>query len=52
MLLEVGQESEGVLTKSQLSKYQCRTYFDQASLVIDILDDINHTNYVVTNLFS
>ena len=52
MLLEVGQESDGVFTKSQLSKYQCRTYFDQASLAIDILDDKNHRNYVVTNLFS
>ena len=52
MLPEVGHESDGVLTKSQLSKYQRRTYCDQASLAIDILDDINHRNYVVTNLFS
>ena len=52
MLLEVGQESDGVLTKSQSSKYECRTYFDQASLAIDIKDDINHTNYVLTNMFS
>ena len=52
MLPEVGHESDGVLTKTQLSKYQCRTYFDQGSLAIDILDDINHRNYVVTNLFS
>ena len=52
MLLEVGHESDSVVTKSQLSKYQPRTYFDQASLAIDILDDINHRNYVVTNLFS
>ena len=52
MLPEVGHESDGVLTKSQLSKYQHRTYFDQGSLAIDILDDTNHRNYVVTNLFS
>ena len=52
MLPEVGHESDGVLTKSQLSKYQRRTYFDQSSLAIDILDDIYHRNYVVTILFS
>ena len=52
MLPEVGHESDGVLTKSQLSKYQRRTYFDLASLAIDILDDIYHRNYVVAILFS
>ena len=51
MLAEVGHESEGVLTKSQLSKYQRGTYFDLVILAIDILDDINHRNYAVTNLF-
>ena len=51
MLLEVGQESNAVLA-SELSEYQCRTYFDLASLVIDILDDTDHRNYVVKNLFS
>ena len=51
ILPEVGHESDGVLTKSQLSKYQRQTYFDPASLAIDILDDINHRNYVLTNLF-
>ena len=52
MVLEVGQECDGVLTKSHLSKYQCQTYLDQDSLARDILDDINHRNFVVTNLFS
>ena len=39
MLPEVGQESDGVLTKSELSEYRRRTYFDQANLAIGILDD-------------
>ena len=39
MLPEVGQESDGVLTKSELSEYQRQTYFDLADLAIDILDD-------------
>ena len=51
MLPEVGHESDGVLTKSQLSRYQRRTYFDQVSLAIDILDDVNHRNYVVAIQF-
>ena len=40
MLPEVGQEIDSVLTKSELSEYRRPTYFDQASLAIDILDDI------------
>ena len=52
MLLEVGPKSDVVLTKSELSEYWDETYFDQANLAINILDYINHRNYVVVILFS
>ena len=52
MLLEVGQESDIVLTKSPLSKYQCHTYIDQANLVMDNLDAINCRNSDMTTPFS
>ena len=52
MLLEVGQASHVVLTKSELRQYQCQTLFEQTHLFLDNLDVMYRTNSVVTIPFS